>query len=96
MCAAYMTLGCKLNFAETSSLRDTLAQQGVRPAEKGERADICIINTCSVTDVADQKCRQAIRRLTREHPGAFVVVMGCYAQLQPQLVAGLDLSLIHI
>lgn len=90
MCAAYMTLGCKLNFAETSSLRDTLARQGVRPAEKGERADICIINTCSVTDVADQKCRQAIRRLTREHPGAFVVVMGCYAQLQPQLVAGLD------
>lgn len=90
MCAAYVTLGCKLNFAETSSLRDTLAQQGVRPAEKGEHADICIINTCSVTDVADQKCRQAIRRLTREHPGAFVVVMGCYAQLQPQLVAGLD------
>lgn len=90
MCAAYVTLGCKLNFAETSSLRDTLAQQGVRPAEKGERADICIINTCSVTDVADQKCRQTIRRLTREHPGAFVVVMGCYAQLQPQLVAGLD------
>lgn len=90
MCAAYVTLGCKLNFAETSSLRDTLAQQGVRPAEKGERADICIINTCSVTDVADQKCRQAIRRLTREHPGAFVVVMGCYAQLQPQQVAGLD------
>lgn len=90
MCAAYMTLGCKLNFAETSSLRDTLARQGVRPAEKGEHADICIINTCSVTDVADQKCRQAIRRLTREHPGAFVVVMGCYAQLQPQLVAGLD------
>ena len=90
MCAAYTTLGCKLNFAETSSLRDTLARQGVRPAEKGEHADICIINTCSVTDVADQKCRQAIRRLTREHPGAFVVVMGCYAQLQPQLVAGLD------
>ncbi len=90
MCAAYVTLGCKLNFAETSSLRDTLAQQGVRPAEKGERADICIINTCSVTDVADQKCRQTIRRLTREHPGAFVLVMGCYAQLQPQLVAGLD------
>lgn len=90
MCAAYVTLGCKLNFAETSSLRDTLAQQGVRPSEKGERADICIINTCSVTDVADQKCRQAIRRLTREHPGAFIVVMGCYAQLQPQLVAGLD------
>lgn len=90
MCAAYVTLGCKLNFAETSSLRDTLAQQGVRAAAKGERADICIVNTCSVTDVADQKCRQAIRRLTREHPGAFVVVMGCYAQLQPEQIAGFD------
>ncbi|MDO4930928.1 MAG: tRNA (N(6)-L-threonylcarbamoyladenosine(37)-C(2))-methylthiotransferase MtaB [Bacteroidales bacterium] len=90
MCAAYATLGCKLNFAETSSLRDALARQGVRPAEKGERADICIINTCSVTDVADHKCRQAIHRLTREHPGAFVVVMGCYAQLKPEEIAGFD------
>lgn len=94
MCAAYATLGCKLNFAETSSLRDTLAQQGVRPAEKGEKADICIVNTCSVTDIADHKCRQAIHRLTREHPGAFVVVMGCYAQLKPEEIArfeGVDL-----
>lgn len=90
MCAAYMTLGCKLNFAETSSLSDELARQGVRPAEKGERADICVVNTCSVTDVADQKCRQAIHRMTREHPGAFVVVMGCYAQLQPQQIAAFD------
>lgn len=96
MCAAYSTLGCKLNFAETSSLRDQLARQGVRPAEKGEHADICIINTCSVTDVADHKCRQAIHRITREHPGAFVVVMGCYAQLQPDQIAqfeGVDLVL---
>lgn len=96
MCAVYHTLGCKLNFAETSSLRDELQRQGVRPAEKGERADICIVNTCSVTDVADHKCRQAINRLTREHPGAFVVVMGCYAQLQPEQVAafeGVDLVL---
>lgn len=90
MCAAYATLGCKLNFAETSSLRDTLAKQGVRPAEKGERADICIVNTCSVTDVADHKCRQAIHRLTREHPGAFVVVMGCYAQLKSEEIAGFE------
>ncbi len=90
MRAAYHTLGCKLNFAETSSLRDELARRGVRPAEKGERADICIINTCSVTDVADQKCRQAISRLTRENPGAFVVVMGCYAQLQPEQIAGFE------
>ena len=73
MCAAYVTLGCKLNFAETSSLRDTLMRQGVRPAEKGERADICVVNTCSVTDVADHKCRQAIHRLVKQHPGAYVV-----------------------
>lgn len=94
--AAYATLGCKLNFAETSSLRDELARQGVHPAEKGEHADICIVNTCSVTDVADHKCRQAIHRIAREHPGAFVVVMGCYAQLQPEQIAqfeGVDLVL---
>ncbi len=94
MRAAYATLGCKLNFAETSSLRDSLTQQGIRPAEKGEPADICIINTCSVTDVADHKCRQTIHRLRREHPNAFVVVMGCYAQLKPEEIAaaeGVDL-----
>lgn len=92
--AAYHTLGCKLNFAETSALRDLLSRQGVVPVEKGEQADICIVNTCSVTDVADHKCRQAIHRFTREHPGAFVVVMGCYAQLQPGRIAafpGVDL-----
>lgn len=90
MCATFVTLGCKLNFAETSSLRDELARQGVRAAEKGEKADICIINTCSVTDVADQKCRQAIHRLNRENPGAFIIVMGCYAQLQPDKIAGFE------
>ena len=87
---AFQTLGCKLNFAETSSLRDELMRCGARPAEKGETADVCIVNTCSVTDVADQKCRQAIRRLTRQHPGAFVLVMGCYAQLKAQEIAGFD------
>lgn len=94
--AAYQTLGCKLNFAETSSLRDRLEREGVRTAGRGERADICIVNTCSVTDVADHKCRQAIHRFTREHPGAFVVVMGCYAQLKPGEIAafeGVDLVL---
>ncbi len=90
MSAAYATLGCKLNFAETSSLRDAMARQGVRAVEKGECADICVVNTCSVTDVADHKCRQAIHRLTREHPGAFVVVMGCYAQLRPDEIAHFD------
>lgn len=84
--AAYMTLGCKLNFAETATLRDELAKRGCLPAEEDEAADVCIVNTCSVTDVADQKCRQAIHRLARRHPGAPVVVMGCYAQLQPELL----------
>ena len=88
--AAYHTLGCKLNFAETSSLRDLLEKEGVATAAKGERADICIVNTCSVTDVADHKCRQAIHRLTREHPGALVVVMGCYAQLKTEEIARFD------
>ncbi len=94
MCAAYATLGCKLNFAETSSLRDLLAREGIRPANKDEQADICIVNTCSVTEVADHKCRQTINRLRREHPGAFIVIMGCYAQLKPEEIAaaeGVDL-----
>ena len=88
--AAYHTLGCKLNFAETSSLRDQLEREGVQTIQKGEHADICIVNTCSVTDVADHKCRQAIHRFTREHPGAFVVVMGCYAQLKANEIATFD------
>ena len=67
-----------------------LQEMGVRTVEKGERADICLINTCSVTEVADQKCRQAIRRMVREHPGAFVVVTGCYAQLEAEEVAAID------
>ena len=92
--AAFHTLGCKLNFAETSSLQDALRQRGMIMAKKGEIADLCIINTCSVTDVADSKCRQTIHKFTRQHPGAFVVVMGCYAQLQPDTIAafeGIDL-----
>ena len=87
---AYCTLGCKLNFAETSTLRDQLMAEGAQEAQKGERADVCIVNTCSVTDVADAKCRQTIHRLTRQHPGAFVVVMGCYAQLQAGEIARFD------
>ena len=88
--AAYYTLGCKLNFSETSTFGRMLQEMGVRTVEKGERADICLINTCSVTEVADQKCRQAIRRMVREHPGAFVVVTGCYAQLEAEEVAAID------
>lgn len=88
--AAYYTLGCKLNFSETSTIGQILKEAGVRSVRKGEKADICIVNTCSVTEVADKKCRQAIHRLVRNHPGAFVVVMGCYAQLKPEQVAAIE------
>lgn len=88
--AAYFTLGCKLNFAETSTVGQQLKEAGVRTAQKGEVADVCIVNTCSVTEVADHKCRQAIHKMVRQHPGALVVVTGCYAQLQPVQVASIE------
>lgn len=94
--AVYYTLGCKLNFSETSTIGKILKEAGVRTARNGEVADICIVNTCSVTEVADKKCRQAIHRLAKENPGAFIVVTGCYAQLKPGQVAdieGVDLVL---
>lgn len=88
--AVYYTLGCKLNFSETATIGKTLKEAGVRTARRGEKADICVINTCSVTEVADKKCRQAIHRLVKNHPGAFVVVTGCYAQLKPEQVAAIE------
>ncbi len=94
--AVYHTLGCKLNFAETSALGKQLAEVGVRRAREGEIADICVINTCSVTELADKKCRQTVRKLIKENPGAYVIVTGCYAQLKPQDIAeieGVDLVL---
>ena len=94
--AAYYTLGCKLNFSETSTFGKMLEDMGVITAQKGERADICLINTCSVTEVADHKCRQAIHRMVRQNPGAFVIVTGCYAQLESENVSkieGVDLVL---
>lgn len=93
---AFHTLGCKLNFAETTTIGKMLIENGFRVAEKDEVADICIINTCSVTEVADRKDRQAIKQMIAKHPGAYVVVTGCYAQLQPDKVAeieGVDLVL---
>lgn len=93
---AYHTLGCKLNFAETSAIGRQLANEGFAKVRPGEQADVCIINTCSVTDAADNKCRQAIKRLHKLHPKAIVVVTGCYAQLKPQEIAkieGVDLIL---
>jgi threonylcarbamoyladenosine tRNA methylthiotransferase MtaB len=87
---AFHTLGCKLNFAETSAVGRMLLEGGFARAKNGENADICIINTCSVTDTADKKCRQAIHRFTANHPNAFVVVTGCYAQLKPQEVSEIE------
>lgn len=92
--AIYISLGCKLNFAETSALADQLASEGVSRADKGEPADICIINTCTVTEVANHKSRQAIHKLVRENPQALTVVMGCYAQMsadEVRRITGVDL-----
>ncbi|KAA6347624.1 Threonylcarbamoyladenosine tRNA methylthiotransferase MtaB [termite gut metagenome] len=88
--AVYYTLGCKLNFSETSTIGRTLRELGIRTAQKGEKADICVINTCSVTETADKKCRQIIHRLVKQHPDAFVVVTGCYVQLKPDEVAQIE------
>ena len=85
-----MTLGCKLNYAETSSLRDRLCALGVKDAADGEQADFCIVNTCSVTGEADAKCRHAINRLHRQHPHALIAVMGCYAQLAADVLTRIE------
>lgn len=89
MKATLRTLGCKLNFAETSAIEDQLRAAGVEIADNGD-ADICIVNTCSVTEMADHKCRQTIHKLVKENPRAFVAVMGCYVQLQPQKVSEIE------
>jgi len=92
----YYTLGCKLNFAETSAIGKELSLLGIRKAQQGEQADFCIVNTCSVTALADKKCRQLIRHILKSHPHAYTIVVGCYSQLQPDEVArieGVDLVL---
>lgn len=88
--AKYYTLGCKLNFSETSTFGRMLSEMGVVEATGDEKADVCLINTCSVTEMADAKCRQQIRKMVRQNPGSFVVVTGCYAQLEPENVAKID------
>ena len=90
MIICFQTLGCKLNFAETSDLGKALLQRGHQRCKKGEQADVCVLNTCSVTDAADHKGRLAIHRLHREHPNATIIVTGCYAQLKPQEIAAID------
>ena len=84
--AKFYTLGCKLNFSETSTFARSLEEMGVTEAEKSEPADLCLINTCSVTGEADHKCRQLIHRVARENPEALMVVTGCYAQLESATV----------
>ncbi|MCM1290576.1 MAG: tRNA (N(6)-L-threonylcarbamoyladenosine(37)-C(2))-methylthiotransferase MtaB [Prevotella sp.] len=92
----FHTLGCKLNFAETSTLGRLLASRGIRRVEQGEAPDLCVVNTCSVTEMADKKGRQLIRRLAKTYPEATLVVTGCYAQLKSAEIAaipGVDIVL---
>ncbi len=87
---AFTTLGCKLNFAESSALGKALIERGHTKAKQGEEADICIINTCTVTDAADHKDRQMIHRIRRQNPKAILIVTGCYAQLKPGEIAQIE------
>ncbi len=93
---AFHTLGCKLNYSETSTLSRLLEQEGFEKREFAEMADVYVINTCSVTDNADKECRHLVRRIQRKAPESLVVITGCYAQLKPQEIAsipGVDLVL---
>ena len=93
---AFHTLGCKLNFSETSTISRMLQKEGFEKKEFDDRADVYVINTCSVTDNADKECRQLVRRIQRRSPESFVIITGCYAQLKPteiSLIPGVDLVL---
>ena len=87
--AVFHTLGCKLNFAETSTVARMFADKGIRRAQTGETPDVVVVNTCSVTELADKKCRQAIRSYIKKYPQATVIVTGCYAQLKSDEVASI-------
>jgi len=91
---AFATLGCKLNFSETSTIARSFEEMGFKRVTSKEKADVYVINTCSVTDTADKKSRTAVRQVAKLNPAAFIVVTGCYAQLKPQeaaLIEGVDL-----
>ena len=93
---AFHTLGCKLNYAETSTISRSFPDEKFEKVPANSKADIYVINTCSVTDAADKKCRQAIKKFINLSPGAFIAVVGCYAQLRPQDISsipGVDLVL---
>ena len=87
--ALFHTFGCKLNFAETSTVARMFAEEGITRVGPGDTPDVIVINTCSVTELADKKCRQAIRSFHRRYPEAAILVTGCYAQLKPSEVASL-------
>ncbi len=87
---AFYTLGCKLNFSETSTIARGFEKGGYAKVEFDEHADIYIINTCSVTDNADKKCKQIVKKARKQNPDAFVAIIGCYAQLKPQEIAAIE------
>lgn len=87
---AFYTLGCKLNFSETSTIGTQFVKNGFQVVDFKDAADVYVINTCSVTDNADKECRQVVRRALRNNPNAFIAVTGCYAQLRPGEIAGID------
>ncbi|MFN6039796.1 MAG: radical SAM protein, partial [Bacteroidota bacterium] len=88
--AAFHTLGCKLNFSETSTIAKTMIEHGFEKVNLNENADVYVINTCSVTDNADKECRQIVRNILKKSPSAFIAVIGCYAQLKPDEIAGIE------
>jgi threonylcarbamoyladenosine tRNA methylthiotransferase MtaB len=87
---SFHTLGCKLNYAETSTLARGFEERGFEQVGFGEASDVTVVNTCTVTEEAERKCRQAVRRALRANPDAYVVVTGCYAQLRPEEIARID------
>lgn len=88
--ALFHTFGCKLNFSETSTIAKLFAEKGIRRVSTGEKPDIIVVNTCSVTEVADKKCRQQIRSYAKKYPDATIIVTGCYAQLKSDEIAAID------
>ena len=87
---AFHTLGCKLNFSETSTISRDFVQHGFEKVDYREKADIYVINTCSVTENADKEARKLIRQAKRRNPDSSVAIIGCYAQLKPNEIAGID------
>src|SRR5687768_9360634 len=93
---ALYTLGCKLNFSESSTIARQLGEAGFERVDFQKGADVYVINTCSVTDHADRKCKKVVREALRHNPSAFIVIVGCYAQLKPEEIAsipGVDMVL---